>query len=180
MDLGAYARINDLSKVAEENGIDVPRLRGYRLMSGEEPLTEEEIREEEAEASNYVFERMFEGVPRFSIHPLYFISGREIKAKMKKYFDENGDLKWNLIHGKKRKNVKYVVKKVKAKIRKQYAVWNKYAGRSDILYIHARIGGGNWESHRNEVENQPWFLEKVDDYYDSTYCDIYAKIKYGE
>ena len=38
MDLGAYAQIGDLTKIAEENGIEVPRLRGYRLMSEETPI----------------------------------------------------------------------------------------------------------------------------------------------
>jgi len=31
MDLGAYVQIEDLDKIAKENGIVVPRLRGYRL-----------------------------------------------------------------------------------------------------------------------------------------------------
>ena len=177
MDIGAYAQIDDLSKVAEENGIDIPRLRGYRLMSEEEPLTEEEIKEEEMGSLRDVYNRTIEGVPMFSMHPRYYMYSRKIKDIKRKYIDENGDLRWNLIHGKKRKNVKYVIKKMKDKVRKQYEIWNKYAGRPDILYIHARIGGGNWSSYRAEVENQPWFLEKVDDFFDSTYCDIYAKIK---
>ena len=61
--------------------------------------------------------------------------------------------------------------------RKQYEVWNKYAGREDILYIHARIGGGNWKVYYRQVVDKPWFLEKVDDSFDSTYCDIYARLK---
>ena len=63
------------------------------------------------------------------------------------------------------------------KRKEQYAVWNKYVGRNDILYIHARIGGGNWGSYYTEVVDKPWFLEKIDDAFDSTYCDIYAKIE---
>lgn len=43
MDLGAFAQIEDLEKLAEANGIYVPRLRGYRLMSCSEPYTEDEI-----------------------------------------------------------------------------------------------------------------------------------------
>ena len=177
MDLGAYAKINDLSKIAEENGIDVPRLRGYRLMSEEKPLTEEEIKEEVTRTAHWIYEQMCQGIPRFSPHPRWYEYSRRTKAIMKKYLDENGNLRWNLIHGKKRKNVKFILKKWEKAIRKQYTVWNKYAGRADVLYIHARIGGGNWNSYRAEVENEPWFLEKVDDYFDSTYCDIYATIK---
>lgn len=61
-------------------------------------------------------------------------------------------------------------------IKTNYLVFNKYIGREDILYIHARIGGGNWKDYFKDVINQPWFIEKVDDPYDNTYCDIYAKI----
>ena len=32
MDLGAYAQIGRLEKIAANNGIYIPRLRGYRLM----------------------------------------------------------------------------------------------------------------------------------------------------
>ena len=28
-----------------------------------------------------------------------------------------------------------------------------------------------------KLTEQPWYLERVDDSFDSTYCDIYAKIK---
>lgn len=38
MDLGAYVRIEDVSSIAKANGIEVPRLRGYRLMKDEEPV----------------------------------------------------------------------------------------------------------------------------------------------
>jgi hypothetical protein len=60
---------------------------------------------------------------------------------------------------------------------RQWELWNKYAGKDDILYIHTRIGGGNWSYYGKEVVSKPWFLERVDDAYDDTYCDIYAKIK---
>ena len=45
MDLGAYAQIEKLKAIAKANGIDVPRLRGYRLMKNEEPVSREEIKE---------------------------------------------------------------------------------------------------------------------------------------
>ena len=46
----------------------------------------------------------------------------------------------------------------------------------DILYAHARIGGCNWEYYAEEVLMKPWFIEKCDDPWDSTYCDIYCKL----
>ena len=45
MDLGAYAQIEDLEPVMTNNNIDVPRLRGLRLMENEKPLTEKEIKD---------------------------------------------------------------------------------------------------------------------------------------
>ena len=45
MDLGAYAQIPDLDKVLQDNNIDIPRLRGLRLMKNEEPITRKEMDE---------------------------------------------------------------------------------------------------------------------------------------
>ena len=92
-------------------------------------------------------------------------------------YEEVIGFRWDLLHGKKRKNLKFALKKSRKKVLEQFTAHNKYAGRDDVLYIHARIGGGNWEYYGGEdLKKQPWFLEKVDDYWDDTYCDIYAKI----
>ena len=45
MDIGAYARIDDLSNILASTGIDIPRLRGLRLMATEEKISDEEIKE---------------------------------------------------------------------------------------------------------------------------------------
>ena len=39
MDLGAYTQIEELENIAKDNGIEVPRLRGYRLMKEESKIT---------------------------------------------------------------------------------------------------------------------------------------------
>ena len=51
-----------------------------------------------------------------------------------------------------------------------------------MLYIHARLGTTSWtdEKTKAEVTRQPWFLAKVDDSFDSSYCDIYARIRKEE
>ena len=55
--------------------------------------------------------------------------------------------------------------------------FNKYAGRKDVLYVHARIGGNNWVFFGGQkVAEHPAFIERVDDWFDSTYCDIYLKV----
>ncbi len=93
-------------------------------------------------------------------------------------YSDMHDVAMEKIHGKLRKKVKFAAKKAIRRAFDQYNTWNKYCGRNDVLYIHARIGGNNWEYFGGpELTKEPWFLEKVDDSFDSTYCDIYAKIK---
>lgn len=127
MDLGATAQIDRLEIIAQENGISVPRLRGYRLMSECEPYTEEEIQEQIRDIkSSY----------RFMHEPLSRI--------------------WDIEHD----------------VRKQCGLWNKYAGRDDVLYIHSRCRGAD-----AEMRAMPWYLDDARDAFDGTYCDIYAKIE---
>ena len=163
MDLGAYAQIDDLSNIMTENGIYVPRLRGIRLMSEEELISQNDI-EKDANAiallacENYCEDRQ--------------------RRKYIVYDDEGpAGINWNNVHGKKRKLFKYLLKKTREDVFNNLTTFNKYCGRNDVLYIHARIGGGNWPYYGKEVKNEPWFIERVDDPFDSTYCDIYAKIK---
>lgn len=62
--------------------------------------------------------------------------------------------------------------------------FNHYVGQDGVYMIHARIGGtsetSNWVSYGGptEIATQPWFLEKVDDNWDCTYCDIYVTTDY--
>lgn len=45
------------------------------------------------------------------------------------------------------------------------------------MYVHARIGGNNWVYFDGQqVAEHPAFIERVDDWFDSTYCDIYIKV----
>jgi hypothetical protein len=88
---------------------------------------------------------------------------------------------WKALHGKKKKLFKFAMKIAKKRVLKTFNAYNKYCGQKNILYIHARIGGGNWEYFGGaEIAKQPWFIEKVDDWFDCTYCDIYAKIRDAE
>lgn len=181
MDLYAYAQIEDLKKVMVDNNIDVPRLRGLRLMKDETPITEKEIKElidyfalwycKEFCCSDFV-----------SLDPRDLeLSGRTDRIINKYLFYRDGetvDVKWKSVHGRKRKMFRYAFKKADKRVRARYTVWNKYCGCDDVLYIHARIGGLNWNYYGGpDLEKQPWFIEKVDDYFDDTYCDIYAKIE---
>lgn len=185
MDLGAYANIEELSKVAAANSISVPRLRGYRYMKFEASVPEEELEAHANESAMSECEDALREVG-YCTHEYSSRTDRRIKKYMVRkpvVIDEDLTVvrpvavNWNAAHGKLRKKLKYAIKRAKRKYRKQYEVFNKYCGRDDVLYIHARIGGNNWSYFGGpELSRQPWFLEKVDDSYDDTYCDIYAKI----
>ena len=130
MDLYAYSQIDKLKKYLEENNIDIPRLRGLRLMKDETPVSEEKIKEYAENFSKYII-----------------LAGYE--------------------HALKR-------------VKKQYDIFNKYVGKN-VLYVHARVGGANWDFFgMDEITKHPLYLERVDDYFDSTYCDIYFKLKENE
>ena len=179
MDLYAYTQIGDLKSIAEANGIDVPRLRGYRLMSEEEPLTTEEMREIEHNLVKEVYTRGCCSVPRFDPDSCMIEFSSETDRIRRHYLTPDGELRWELIHGKPRRRMKFAVRKMKKAVLAENEAWNRYAGREDVLYIHTRIGGRNWaEYNGDELRKQPWFLEKVDDAFDETYCSIYAKIEY--
>lgn len=194
MDIGAYIQITELGKVAEANGIEVPRLRGYRLMANESAVSDTHIAEIIKSYELTLCERGCCSRPRFRPDSNWseYISATDRLRKKYCIYETHTDtneegceysykevvgFRWHLIHGKNRKAIKFAIKKGRKAIVKQLQTFNKYAGREDVLYIHARIGGLNWNYYGGpDLERQPWFLEKVDDFYDDTYCDIYAKI----
>lgn len=181
MDLGAYANIDNLEEVMKANNIEVPRLRGLRLMGNEQPVSKNDI--SETAEINGLWECQNACCSKFKWNVSlveYSSKTREIEKKYLVF--ENGnivDIRWDKVHGKKRKLFKYNMRKAKQRVEKQYALWNKYAGRNDVLYIHARIGGGNWNWYDCDevIKAQPWFLDVIEDAFDCTYVDIYAKIK---
>lgn len=167
MDLVAYSNIESLAELANRNGIDCPRLRGYRLMKEEKPVTDE-------------FWKNDDSVPFWTPNGDIYEFFWEADAKMLYYTYDSKKVRWDRIHGKKRKILKTAIHNKNVRYKRQYDMWNKYAGKDGILYIHARIGGGNWKTYYKEIVDQPWFIEKVDDAFDDTYCDIYARIEVND
>lgn len=194
MDIGAYMQINVLDEIAKANGIEVPRLRGYRLMEFEEPLTEKDIQDAINSQKGWLYEQCCCSYPRFYPESNSSIYGPVSDRLKKKYLIIENEpctrndgsqfvyhkvvgFRWDLLHGKARKRLKLAIKRAEKRVRNQLNTFNKYVGRNDVLYIHARIGGPNWHFYDGkELEKQPWFIEKVDDHFDYTYCDIYARI----
>ena len=142
MNLYAYQKIEQLQPIADENGIKIPRLRGYLLMKKEEKYSKIKIKK----------------------------IIRQVK-KCKKYAYEN-----KISCKNDKRKMRQDIKRLEMRVKKSISIFNKYVGQ-DVLYIHARIGGENWENYGCQwIEKMDWFLKKVDDYFDETYCDIYAKI----
>lgn len=183
MDLGAYIQIEDLEPIAKASGIDIPRLRGYRLMKHEEPYTEEYIRMAGKWTEVSIVNDLCRADQFWNPNSHSFTCDSYTDYLCRLYLDKDSDgnyskVRWDRIHGKKRKILKFEIKKKKRRIRKQYETFNEYCGREDVLYIHSRMGGENWKwfEGKEELMSQPWFLDRVDDYWDSTYCDFYAKL----
>jgi len=179
MDLIAYVNIEELEPIMKRNGIEVPRLRGLRLMKDEDKFSCEAIRE----AVDHIEKQVLEDLICSAVdgkwsgsNYIYESSESKFRTICRYYKDQK--IQWDKIHGKNRKVLKFELKKIQKAIINNMETFNKYAGRPDVLYIHTRIGGMNWYFYKGyELEKLPWFIEKVDDPYDSTYCDIYARIK---
>lgn len=182
MDLGAFAQIDNLNALMSCNGINVPRLRGLRLMSQEKMVSPDDIAKIVHNHAMCECESLCES--DFRLNAFEFELSERTRRLKRKYLIYNKDcltpigIRWGCVHGKKRKAFKYVIKSATRRTNAQYAIFNRYCGCPDILYIHARIGGGNWPHYGKEVKDQPWFICKVDDAFDSTYCDIYARLNH--
>lgn len=183
MDLFAYTQIDSLHDILNSTGVDVPRLRGLRLMLEEEPISDEDIAEAIHDEQMYVAERVIRSIPKWSTGSDTTRYGWETDRACRKYlvYDADGkvtDVRWELIHGQHRRNMKHAMKITKRRVLDSFGTFNRYAGRDDILCVHARIGGRNWSYYNRDgsVSGSDAFIEKVDDMFDDTYCDIYLRI----
>lgn len=195
MDLLAYLNKEEIEEIMKKNSIEIPRFRGGYLTSSTEKLPDEAFKNYAALLKETVYVSACTSEPRFRPNsPVHEYSSATDKMK-KKYLttktetwtDEDGteysiydkiDFNWNLVHGKNKKAIKLAIKQGEKALSKFFLTYNKYAGKENVLCIHARIGGNNWAFYGgSDIERQPWFLEKIDDYFDNTYCNIYVKIK---
>lgn len=174
MDLYAYAQIGGLEHLLEENKIEIKRLRGLRLMTDQEPVTEEEANE------RIEHEKLEYAVNWLRQHSDCCWSSRYMYKHHKAFIygkpDENGDrevvaIDFSKVHGKTRKHIKFAWKKIVKAYHAQYDMWNEYVGKN-VLYVHARQGGGNRPWYPIDTKH-PMYLNDVDDAWDCTYCDIY-------
>lgn len=187
MDLYAYMQIETLEAIAKANGIEIPRLRGYRLMSEEVPLSPKGYSQLFHDCAMEAIDMLCTSDPFWDPNSdcsiFNYRSDHARKYYIKYGLDKDGykapvAIRWDRIHGKKRRILKHEIKKNKKRAMAQYALWDKYAGQENILYIHSRMGGNNWAGYADKevLMAQPWFLDRIDDWFDGTYCDFYARI----
>ena len=204
MDLYACGQIESLDELAKANGIQVERLRGYRLMADERPYSEEKLAECLNElVGEYWWMAAVEQDHRCCPDCTDFIKGYRPPSIPKgcawpEYYGEDAkewedtDSKFWKVKRVHRTSLFQELGMLKARFKRQYMLWNRYVGQPDVLYIHARIGGSNWKGYYSDderaereihdgwwIERQPWFICKCDDAFDPTYCDIYARIDGG-
>lgn len=174
MDLGAYVQIESLKDLIEnKNNIKISRVRGYRLMKFEEAFSNEELEE----MAKDIFNESLDDYFATHIHKYGMILTQYNDEKKAKYTNKDGSLNWSKVHGKNRKRLKFRLKKVRKNVYDEYLLWNKYVGREDVVYIHAKIGDGNWsDTYYTDYKDEPWYLDGVVNSYDPVYVDIYAKL----
>ena len=187
MDLKAYVQIEAYENLLKQNNIRIPRLRGIDLCIDMKPWTEEECRREKNSISNRTCENLctskpfwtnYSGCYEFSDWTDLLREYYMVKSGESFFYD---DIRWDRIHGWKRKVLKTEIHKNIINFERYFATWNKYCGCNDVIRIHSRIGGGHWIYYGGpELSRQSWFIEKVDDYFDSTYCDIYVRINFND
>ena len=180
MDLYAYSQIENLEGILKDNNINIPRLRGLRLMAKEKRVTDKELDDLiKEEKKDYL-------VSWLRQHNDFIISFSK-DNKHHKAFIYKGKNQWgekevvgydfSKVHGKDRKHIKFKWKQIEKAYRSQYDLFNKYAGKN-VLYVHARLGSTNWSTFKIDTKH-PMYLGMVDDAFDTSYCDIYYDLSLG-
>ena len=179
MDLGAYAQIDDLGDLLVKNNIIIERLRGLRLMKDEEPVSEEELTKIIEEAKlNYAVDWLQQ-------HSDFIWSSEKAQNKHESFIygkDKYGyeavvEIDFSKVNDRDKKHIEDRWKMIEERYTSQFTMFNKYCGK-DVLYVHARQGGGNRPDYPINT-NHPMYLGDVDDAFDKTYCDIYYDLSKG-
>ena len=178
MDLGAYAQIKDLESYLTKYKIEVPRLRGLRLMKEQHKVSQKNIKEFYEDDILNTLEWLFSQPMNFA-NSIWSSSKDRVKHKGLIYDENKKVIGYDLtqVHGKLKKKAKLLIKQCKRSYQEQFKLFNSMVGK-DVLYVHARIGGGNWNwCNGIELTRHPRYLAHIYDSSDSTYCDLYFNIK---
>lgn len=178
MDLYAYSQIEYLKQILNKNNIEISRLRGLRLMKNEKLITSEEI---EKIVKDTKLENAITWLKQKSwncwcswkddnIHKAFIY--KKVKKDDEDIFEKKiVAIDWSKVNRKDKNAIKLENRKDENRIRTNLNMFNSYVGK-DVLYVHARQGGGNRLYYPIDTKH-PMYLSDCDDWWDSTYCDIY-------
>ncbi len=185
MDLYAYSNIEDNEYILEKNNIEIPRLRGIRFMKNETKVSQEDIEKEvnKAKLENAIqwlkqkdWDIWSSSKENYK-HPSFIYKLVPDEFEEGEYTKSIVDIDWSKVNRKNRNIIKLKNREDEKRIRTNFEMFNSYVGK-DVLYVHARQGGGNRLYYPIDTTH-PMYLSDCDDYYDSTYCDIYYDLTKG-
>ena len=160
--------------------IDIPRYRGFGYTKDLEEYSLIDVKDILKSEETNILESLCRSNPKWSINSFSETYSYSSDMYFARHLKRDGKLMvvdWDKIHGKKRKALKYEIKTFKRNLVKMVKIWNQYAKKDGFICIRARIGGDNWNYFKGDkLKNYEWFVDKVDDAFDSTYCYIFAKI----
>ena len=119
MDLYAFMQIETLEAIAKANGIEIPRLRGYRLMSDEAALSPKGYSQLFYDCAMASIDKLCTSDPFWDPNSdcsIFNYRSDHARKYYKKYgLDKDGyripiAIRWDRIHGKKRRILKYEIK----------------------------------------------------------------------
>ena len=100
---------------------------------------------------------------------------------------QNISIRWENIHGKHRKNIKRLIKKLKRRCIEQIRVWNKYADKDGVIltFVNETVATSlkkymaiMGESENFEIlEIIPWYRTYIESYYDKVLYAVFFKNK---
>lgn len=177
MDLGAYSNIEKLKNILIDNNIEIQRLRGIRLMKKEKKVPLKHIEEI---IKNIKLDNAIHWLRQHDWDSWSSWKDEVVRKSfiIKKVENEEGEFEkqivgidWSKVNRKDRNTIKLKNNEDEKRVRECFDMFNKYVGKN-VLYIHARQGGGN-RLHYPINTQHPMYLSDCDDFNDSTYCDIY-------
>lgn len=178
MDLYAFSKIDDYASLLKDNGIDICRLRGIRCMGDEEPQDEDSTK-------RYISQKSLDIVRDIArttgnIRRLIPVGWSYYTKTDKRVYKwtKDGFIHWEHIHGRRRKSIKYLIKKAKRNVKTFDELFNKYVGRADVFMVHTRTGSDSWA--HCDYTGEPWCLGQVDDLWDETYQYVFVKVNVEE
>lgn len=179
MDLYAYSQIEVLGEILTANNIEISRLRGIRLMKNEEKVSQEEIEKLVNEQNLYdaitwLQQKCWDcwDSSRADKRRKCFVYKIVPSEYREGEFEEKiVAIKWDKVRRKDRNRIKLESRIDEKRIRTNFEMFNSYCGK-DVLYVHARQGGGNRLYCPIDTKHH-LYLSDCDDAFDPTYCDIY-------